>query len=88
MSELIKPQQVPQAKVFAFGSRVSGNPRKYSDFDLVVALPEAINLRKLRELKDAFEDSPLPICVDIVDWTRADPALKAVVLAQGTTALQ
>ena len=86
--QTILAQQVPQAKVFAFGSRVSGNPRKYSDLDLAISLPEAIGLRKLRELKDAFEDSALPICVDIVDWSRADSAFRAAVLARGMAALQ
>jgi uncharacterized protein len=80
--------QVPQARVFAFGSRVNGNPRKYSDIDLAIALPRPLGLRKLRQLKDAFEDSDLPICVDIVDWCLADPGFKAAVEAQGMAALQ
>ena len=63
----ILARQVPQAQVFAFGSRVNGTPRKYSDIDLAIALPQPLGLRKLRQLKDAFEDSDLPICVDIVD---------------------
>lgn len=136
-------QQVPQAQVFAFGSRVNGNPRKYSDIDLgacaaegveakrvekepnsspllrtvapatagktgaewdfsppvaadgllprrllTIALPQPLGLRKLRQLKDAFEDSDLPICVDIVDWSLADADFKAAVEAQGMATLQ
>ena len=81
-------EQVPQAQVFAFGSRVSGTPRKYSDIDLVIALPQPLGLRRLRQLKDAFEDSDLPICVDIVDWSLADADFRAAVEAQGTAALQ
>ena len=81
-------QQVPQAQVFAFGSRVNGKPRKYSDIDLAIALPQPLGLRRLRQLKDAFEDSDLPICVDIVDWSVADPDFKAAVKAQGMAALQ
>jgi Polymerase beta, Nucleotidyltransferase len=64
------------------------HPRKYSDIDLAIALPQALGLRKLRQLKDAFEDSDLPIYVDIVDWSLADPDFKAAVLAQGMAALQ
>ena len=86
--QCILRQQVPQARVFAFGSRVSGKPRKYSDLDLAISLPEPIGLRKLRELKDAFEDSALPICVDIVDWTCADAAFQAEILSRGIAALQ
>ena len=84
----ILAQQEPQAQVFAFGSRVSGNPRKYSDIDLAIALPQPLGLRKLRQLKDAFEDSDLPICVDIVDWSMADEDFKAAVEAQGMATLQ
>ena len=39
-------------------------------------------------MKDAFEDSELPICVDIVDWSLADADFKAAVEAQGMAALQ
>jgi uncharacterized protein len=84
----ILAQQVPQAQVFAFGSRVNGNPRKYSDIDLAIVMPQPLGLRKLRQLKDAFEDSDLPICVDIVDWCLADADFKAAVAAQGMAALQ
>ena len=84
----ILAQQVPQARVFAFGARVNGPPRKYSDIDLAIALPQPLGLRKLRQLKDAFEDSELPICVDIVDWSLADADFKAAVEAQGMAALQ
>ena len=84
----ILAQQVPQAQIFAFGSRVNGTPRKYSDIDLAIASSQPLGLRKLRQLKDAFEDSNLPICVDIVDWTLADADFKAAVEAQGMAALQ
>ena len=80
-------EQVPQAQVFAFGSRVSGTPRKYSDIDLAIALPQPLGLRKLRQLKEAFEDSDLPICVDIVEWSLADADFKAAVETQGMAAL-
>lgn len=84
----ILARQVPQAHVFAFGSRVNGTPRKYSDIDLAIALPQPLGLRKLRQLKEAFEDSDLPICVDIVEWSLADADFKAAVEAQGTAALK
>lgn len=49
---------------FAFGSRVKGNHKKYSDLDLAV-----IDLKKtgLTKLQNEFEDSNLSITVDIVD---------------------
>ncbi len=49
---------------FAFGSRVKGNHKKYSDLDLAV-----IDLKKtgLTKLQNEFDDSNLSITVDIVD---------------------
>lgn len=70
--QAILSDHVPQARVLAFGSRAAGTPRKYSDLDLAIS-----------RLKIAFEDSDLPICVDVVDWNRADSEFKAMVVKQG-----
>lgn len=83
----ILAKQIPKTPVFAFGSRVSGQPRKYSDLDLAVQAEKPLSLRTLRLLKESFEDSDLPICVDIVDWSQADASFKAMVAAQGMAAL-
>lgn len=84
----ILAQHLPQARVLAFGSRVSGEPRKYSDLDLAIELPQPLSLRSLRKLKDALEDSDLPICVDIVDWHQADDEFRTVVAKQGMSVVQ
>lgn len=84
----ILAQHLPQAKVFAFGSRVSGEPRKYSDLDLAVELPQPLGLRTLRKLKDALEDSDCPICVDIVDWHQASEEFRTYVAEQGISVVQ
>ena len=54
---------LPGVEIWAYGSRVRGNPRRYSDLDLVAFAnpgqrPLADNLR------EAFEESDLPIRVD------------------------
>ena len=84
----ILAQHLPHARVFAFGSRVSGKPRKYSDLDLAVELPNPLDIRTLRKLKDALEDSDLPICVDIVDWHQASDEFRKIVSMQGMCVLQ
>ena len=84
----ILAQHLPQARVFAFGSRVSGKPRKYSDLDLAIEMPQPLDLRSLRKLKDALEDSDLPICVDIVDWNQASDDFRTAVAAQGISIVQ
>ena len=58
---------LPGVEIWAYGSRVRGNPRRYSDLDLVAFTnpgqrPLADNLR------EAFEESDLPIRVDLFMW--------------------
>ena len=54
--------------VVAFGSRVKGTARQYSDLDLCIKGKEALGLKRLSELQDAFSESNIPYKVDIIDW--------------------
>lgn len=60
--------RIGQVKVF--GSRVTGKARPASDLDLVVFPP--IGQRELYDLMDAFEESDLPITVDVLVWDQID----------------
>ena len=42
--------------------------KDYSDLDLTIIGSEPFSRRRLRQLKEAFEESDLPIRVDVVDW--------------------
>ena len=86
--QTILADHLPQARVLAFGSRAGGTPRKYSDLDLAIIQPEPLTLRTISRLKIAFEDSDLPVCVDVVDWNQADSAFKAMAAKQGMVELQ
>ncbi|RKY11325.1 MAG: nucleotidyltransferase domain-containing protein [Planctomycetota bacterium] len=57
-------------EVWVYGSRVKGNARKYSDLDLVIKGKQRIQQSVLLGLKDAFGESDLPFCVDVLDWDR------------------
>lgn len=63
---------VPEAEVWAYGSRVSGGGHEASDLDLVLRNPTDLNAetRAIHDLKDAFVESKLPIRVDVMDWAR------------------
>jgi predicted nucleotidyltransferase len=63
---------LPDAEVWAYGSRVNGDCHEGSDLDLVVRNPSALHepLAALWELKEALVESNLPIRVDVVDWAR------------------
>lgn len=70
---------VPDAEVRAFGSRVRGTAREYSDLDLALVSSDAITRDRIEALKDAFALSDLPFQVDVLDWHEISPAFRAVI---------
>lgn len=68
--EMLTPllrQFLPGFRIWAFGSRVNGKARRYSDLDLAVLGDAAIDWLVLAQLREALSESDLPIMVDIVD---------------------
>lgn len=65
-------QHLPQAEVWAYGSRVNGDGHEASDLDLVVRQPADLTQEsnQIEDLRDALVESNLPIRVDVVDWAR------------------
>ncbi|MFA6970735.1 MAG: nucleotidyltransferase domain-containing protein [Gallionella sp.] len=61
---------LPQAEVWAYGSRVNGDCYDTSDLDLVVRQPGDLRRRQtnLGDVKEIFSESNLPILVQLVDW--------------------
>lgn len=61
---------LPQAEVWAYGSRVKGDCFDASDLDLVVRQSDDLCRRQtcLGEVREAFSESNLPILVQLVDW--------------------
>lgn len=70
---------VPRYDVRAFGSRVQGRARRYSDLDLVIMTDEPLALDVLAGLVEDFADSDLPWKVDIVDWATTDAGFRAII---------
>ena len=64
----ILQQHVPEAKVYAFGSRVKRTAKVHSDLDLVVVGEAEIPLGRMHLLEEAFAESELPFRVDVLDW--------------------
>ena len=67
---------VPDYRVWAFGSRVVGRPRRYSDLDLALEGEAPLSDERLDALREAFRESPLPWKVDILDLATVDPAFR------------
>lgn len=73
----ILQEMVPGVSVFAFGSRVNGRAKQHSDLDLGLEAQRALDWQQLARLREAFEESNLPIRVDVVDWAACSPTFKA-----------
>ena len=62
-------EHVPEAEVWAYGSRVNGSSHEVSDLDVVLRGP---NLERLGEgyldLLGAIEESNIPFLVQVHDW--------------------
>src|SRR3989338_4210993 len=72
----------PHIKIFAFGSRVKGTARKYSDFDLALDAGHPLDLSVLIKIKNTLSETDLPMVIDVVDYCSLSPEFKALVDAQ------
>jgi len=73
---------VPGVEVRAFGSRVGGKPKAYSDLDLALVGPAKLAPAVLETLREAFEESDLPFRVDLLDWHAISKDFQKVILAK------
>ena len=68
----ILAREAPGIEVWAYGSRVNGTSYEASDLDLVLRgaglMPVSVSV--VSGLIDTFDESDLPIIVDIHDWAR------------------
>lgn len=75
-------QNVPYAKVWAFGSRVRGGSRPYSDLDLAIEGRQPLSLEKMADLTAAFDEADLAFKVDLVDWAAVAPSFRRIIEEQ------
>lgn len=68
---------VPSCEVRAFGSRVTDSARKHSDLDLAIIGPGPLDFKTMGDLREAFQESDLPMRVDLVDWHSVSTAIFA-----------
>jgi len=61
-------KHIPDREVWAFGSRVKGTARRYSDLDLAIIAGEPLSFKVRGDLAEDFSESDLPFRVDILDW--------------------
>ena len=78
----ILAEHVPKCEARAFGSRVKWTAKDYSDLDLAVVGSKPLSRRQLRRLKEAFEESDVPIRVDVADWQSLTDWFKQVIAVE------
>ena len=77
--ERILAEHVPQCEVRAFGSRATWTAKDYSDLDLAIVNQESLDRTILSRLNEAFEESNLPMRVDVVDWHAISDSFREVI---------
>ncbi len=75
----ILAEHAPDVDVLAYGSRVRGTARTFSDLDIALRGPEPLPRHRVEALKDAFAESNLPFQVDVVDWNSITPEFRALI---------
>ncbi len=79
MVRAILTTHVPTHEVWAFGSRVTGSAKEFSDFDLVVIGEKPLALGVHASFVDDFSESDLPYKVDVIDWATTDAAFRQII---------
>ena len=78
----ILERHVPGSEVRAFGSRVTGRVKPWSDLDLAVVGAQPMGWENVELLKEAFQESTLPFRVDVLDWHETSPSFQAIIAEQ------
>ena len=76
MVRAILTTHVATHEVWAFGSRVTGSAKEFSDLDLVVIGEKPLSIAVHANLVDDFSESDLPYKVDVIDWATTDAAFR------------
>jgi len=67
---------VSDCEVWVFGSRAGSCNKPFSDLDLAVVSSSPLPIRRLALLANAFEESDLPIKVDVLDLQSTSAAFR------------
>ncbi len=70
---------VPDREVWAFGSRVKWTAKPFSDLDLAIVGDQSLPVNVVADLAEAFDESELPIKVDVVDWATTSESFRNII---------
>ena len=71
---------IPHCQVWAFGSRVTGTHKDYSDLDLAIITDAPLDITTSANVSDAFSQSDLPYKVDLVEWATTSESFRNMIL--------
>ncbi len=70
---------IPEYEVWAFGSRINGNPKPYSDLDLAIITSNGLDFGLKAKLKEQFEISNISFRIDIIDWASISENFRKII---------
>jgi predicted nucleotidyltransferase len=71
---------LPDVEILAFGSRIRGDARTYSDLDLALRAEKPLPLRLLSQLEESFAESSIPYKIDLSDFAMVDEEFQKIIL--------
>ena len=77
--EDILRRYIPDYQVWAFGFRVTGKAKQYSDLDLAIISDKPLDFGLLGEIRGAFSESDLPFKVDLIDWSATSREFQGII---------
>ena len=82
LKKIVQQTITTPCEVIAYGSRVDGTAHDASDLDLVIRCKEnrSLDIDEFISLKDAVQNSNIPILVQIFDWGRIPESFKFGIL--------
>jgi predicted nucleotidyltransferase len=73
-------RELPDAKVYAFGSRVSdAEPHNEADLDLAIMTGHIISSERMIAIERSMAEAGLPFTVDVFDYAKLTSKLKNLV---------
>jgi len=79
MIKNILNKTIPHCEVRAFGSRVRGTNREYSDLDLAIVGEKRLGISVLGDVQEAFMESTIPFRVDILDYNAVSEKFRKII---------
>jgi predicted nucleotidyltransferase len=61
-------EHLSECEIRVFGSRIHTMAKPYSDIDIALKCSHPIERQTMNRLKEALQESTLPIRVDVLDW--------------------